>query len=251
MSPTATGAAVLLTLPPSSTTVRLRVTDGAGQVDDVTLAINRANLPPSVAQITQSPLTPTMGQTVTLSDLRDRPQRRSHGLHYAWDFGDGTTAQTNEPVVQHVFPTTPASADYDVSVTVTEVGVNDPASTTRSRSVHVSVATRLTIADPGVSSPASPITLVATVTGGDGPFRIAWDLDGGATAEYTQQPTEGVLDGGTASATVTLPAGTHTLRAAATGSTVSENSTAAIAVTVVDPHGYPPVATYAQVVARR
>lgn len=247
-SPSGSGPDALLTIPAGTTAVRLRVTDAGGQVDDATIGVTARNLPPVVAEITQAPLAPLMGDAVRFTTSATDPEGVA-GLTYAWDWGDGTTTPASTlTTASHVFPRTTEPAEYTVTVTVTETGVAEPASATRSRAVRVGTPTQITIADPGPTFVAGqPIVLTAAVTGSDSPYQVSWDLDGASPLDFTDQVTENVASGGTATATVsTLAVGTHVLHASAKGRTIFQRATTSIAVSVVDPRGTPPVARYVE-----
>ena len=149
---------------PSSNSVRITLTDGAGLMSSASSTIqvmspDAGNNPPT-AVASASPLTTQTGVTVTFnaegsSDPEDQP------LTYRWSFGDGSTSTTKAPTHSYSTPGT-----YDVVLTVSDNGVPPLEGTAV---VTVLVTGNLA---PDVSG------ATATPLAGDAPLRVIFSADG-------------------------------------------------------------------------
>ncbi|HEX9057204.1 MAG TPA: PKD domain-containing protein [Ktedonobacterales bacterium] len=99
--------------------VALLVTDdrGARSVATINIAVVNDQQQIPVASLTASPSTAQVGQRVTLDASGSTPASEPAGdqlTQYAWDFGDGTPAQTSQsPTITHVYQQT---GQYRVAV---------------------------------------------------------------------------------------------------------------------------------------
>ncbi|MBM4321886.1 MAG: PKD domain-containing protein, partial [Deltaproteobacteria bacterium] len=95
--------------------VSLRVEDGDGGEAQVQLVVTIGNRPPAVASFPD-----VQGEEGKVVQLRaEASDPGDDRLGYSWDFGDGQTTTTVEPVVEHVFAD---SGSYTVRLTVSDDG---------------------------------------------------------------------------------------------------------------------------------
>lgn len=115
---------------------------------------------------------------------------------YEWDFGDGTTVTTSEPVVQHVFARDGASTQVAVRV------VNDLGLASEWATLPVTVANQLPVvtlvATPSTVEIGQKLTLDASDSSDpDGEIvEYRWDLDANGSFETSTGTTPTVLAGG-------------------------------------------------------
>jgi PKD repeat protein len=105
---------------PGYYTISVKVPPVLGEVDtaDNTLVdgIVTVVLPPPVASFSWQPKTPYVGDTVVF-DASASYDPDGTIVSYYWDFGDGTTANTTEPIIEHTYSQTNTCT---VTLTVTD-----------------------------------------------------------------------------------------------------------------------------------
>ncbi len=100
---------------PGRKTVSAQVRDRAGNVGQFSAHIEYIR--PPVAQFVITPQNPRSTQRVTF-DASASSSPNGAITRYGWDFGDGSTQETNQPTVQHTYA---SEGRYRVRLTVTDV----------------------------------------------------------------------------------------------------------------------------------
>ncbi|MGB9741472.1 MAG: PKD domain-containing protein, partial [Candidatus Bathyarchaeales archaeon] len=95
-------------------TVTLNVTDSEGKWDTTSKQITVAGLP--IADFWWTPYYPQRGENVTFDASTSTPDGGAI-ISYAWDFGDGNTTSTSNPITMHTYA---ATGDYIVTLNVTD-----------------------------------------------------------------------------------------------------------------------------------
>lgn len=190
----ATGAAPTVQLAVGEHALRVRATDVVGNTatDDVVVRV-LDNVPVAVAGADVSAVE---GAAVALDGAGSSDVEG--GLSYAWDLGDGTTAQG--ATVAHAF------AD-DGTYTVT-LDVTDGAGQSARDTLTVTVSNADPVADAGddrIVPEGAAVTLLGSGTdpGAADVLSYAWDLGDGTTAEGAR-PTHAYRDDGVYVATLTV-----------------------------------------------
>jgi len=99
---------------PGRKTVSAQVRDRAGNIGQFSAHIEYVR--PPVAQFAITPQNPRPAQRVTF-DASASSSPNGAITRYAWNFGDGTEQETNQPIVQHVYA---SEGRYTVRLTVTD-----------------------------------------------------------------------------------------------------------------------------------
>jgi PKD repeat protein len=94
--------------------VNLTVTDNDGLTDDETATIHVSQHP--VASFTFSPTDPLIHEIVTFDASASTPDGGTL-VGYTWDFGDGNTTSTDNPIITHAYET---YGTYTVTLNVTD-----------------------------------------------------------------------------------------------------------------------------------
>jgi len=100
---------------PGRKTVSAQVRDRAGNVGQLSAHIEYIR--PPVAQFALTPQNPRPTQRVTF-DASASSSPNGAITRYSWDFGDGSTQETNQPIIQHAYA---SEGRYVVRLTVTDV----------------------------------------------------------------------------------------------------------------------------------
>jgi len=95
-------------------TVTLNVTDSEGKWDTASQQITVTKTP--VADFWWTPYYPQRGETVTFNASASTPDGGTI-ISYAWNFGDGTPVQTDQPIITHVYASV---GNYTVTLNVTD-----------------------------------------------------------------------------------------------------------------------------------
>ena len=145
-------------------------------------------------------------------------------LTYAWDFGDGTAASSE----QNPTHTYAATGTYNAVVTVSD-GRGGTATSTQSVTVQTSVPTNhpptITTASATPTEGVSPLSVafaVAAADPDDDPLTYAWDFGDGTPVSSQQNPTHSYATAGSYTAAVTVSDGQ--------GGTVSRSFPIAVAI---------------------
>ena len=103
---------------------------------------------PPTASFTYSPTNPRVNQTVTFDASTSTPNGGTITT-YAWNFGDGNTTSTSNPIIRHTYTTT---GIYNVTLTVTDSeGLTD----TTWKTVNVTIALIHDIAITNMTTPTN------------------------------------------------------------------------------------------------
>ncbi|HXF05007.1 MAG TPA: right-handed parallel beta-helix repeat-containing protein, partial [Blastocatellia bacterium] len=97
-------------------TVSAQVRDRAGNVASLSAQIEYIRLQPPTARFTVTPQSPRPAQRVTF-DASASSSPNGAITRYGWNFGDGSTQETNQPAVQHTYA---SEGRYKVRLTVTD-----------------------------------------------------------------------------------------------------------------------------------
>ena len=205
--------------------VTLTVTDDKGLTGSVTKTITVEGPPnePPVVDFTWSPSAPDVGEEVTFTPTVTDPDTP---FTYAWDFGDGTTSQSESP--KHSFAEKKA---YTVTLTVTD---SRGGSTTVTKTL--SVGNEPPVASFTVSD-ATPVVgetvqFTDTSSDPDGDDITAWQWDfGDETTADEQNPTHAYT-----------VAGTYTVSLVVTDAKGGQSTAATQEITVTGPSN---IVTYA------
>lgn len=170
--------------------IRLIATDSDGAADTAAISIGVGE-PPNQAPNASFSFS-CSNLTCNFTDGSSDPD--GSVVAWAWDFGDGTQASTQNP--QHRFP---AGGTYDVTLTVTDDG---DATDDATRQISVTPQNQGPAASFTVSCDLLSCSFTDTSTDSDGTIVAwSWDFDDGATSEL-QDPQHTYGAGGTY--TVTL-----------------------------------------------
>ncbi len=178
-------------------TVTLKVTDDDGdQSTALTKQVVVKNVPPTAA-FNFSPAAPTDLESVSFTDASTDGDGTVTG--WAWDFGDGATASTQNPTHRYADDGT-----YVVTLKVTDDDGDQSVAVTQQ------VVVKNVPPEAGLSfSPTAPtdlqtVTFTDTSTDADGSIAgWAWSFGDGETAT-TQNPTHRYADDGTYTVTLTV-----------------------------------------------
>ena len=181
-------------LSPGEYEARVRVTDDDGATRTKTKTL-LANSPPSAAvtvDCTERDCTFNAGGSTDDGAI----------ANYTWAYGDGTTTETTDPVVEHTYPD---GGSYDLTLTVTDAfGATDTATSTVEINDPPTAAFTYT---PDQPQAGEQITFDASASS-DPNGSIAsyeWDFDGdGATDATGETVTHTYSDGGQYTATLTV-----------------------------------------------
>ena len=116
---------------PGEYDVTLTVIDDAGDSDTTTQTVTVVEEPVVNADFGIDPAEPQANETVTFDASDSTAQADIE--EYVWEFGDGTTETTTDPVVTHEYD---SSGTYDVELTVVDVDGN---ADTEARTLDVAV----------------------------------------------------------------------------------------------------------------
>ncbi len=216
--------------------VTLTVTDDKGLTGSVTKTITVEGPPnePPVVDFTWTPSAPDTGEEVTFTPTVTDPDTP---FTYAWDFGDGTTSQTESP--KHSFAEKKA---YTITLTVTD---SRGGSTTVTKTLSVGnepPVASFTVAKT-TATVGEIIQFTDTSTDSDGTVTAwEWNFGDGATSDQ-QNPTHAYA-----------AAGTYTVSLVVTDDKGGQSAAATEEITVTGPssivtYAYPnPTATTATIV---
>ncbi len=216
--------------------VTLTVTDDKGLTGSVTKTITVEGPPnePPVVDFTWTPSAPDTGEEVTFTPTVTDPDTP---FTYAWDFGDGTTSQTESP--KHSFAEKKA---YTITLTVTD---SRGGSTTVTKTLSVGnepPVASFTVAKT-TATVGEIIQFTDTSTDSDGTVTAwEWNFGDGATSDQ-QNPTHAYA-----------AAGTYTVSLVVTDDKGGQSAAATEEITVTGPssivtYAYPnPAATTATIV---
>jgi PKD repeat protein len=169
---------------------------GGSHTEQITISVVAADAP-----VVSATATPDAG-IAPLSVSFDAQVTKGSGTYsYAWDFGDGTSADTKTP--SHRYET---AGTFEASVTVTDTasGIESQPAT-----VEIRVADNETpIASAGASpsSGIAPMTVAfnGSVVGGNEPFEYQWDFGDGSSSAEAQNPSHEYTSPGSYSAVFTV-----------------------------------------------
>jgi PKD repeat protein len=164
-----------------SFTAILTVTDDEGLSDTVSVLIT-VNVPPNEAPVAIATATPISGTTPLNVDFSGSTSTDDTGiLTYAWDFGEGTTADTADP--QHIYTTV---GSFTATLTVTD---DEDLSDTVSVLITVNALPNeapVAIATATPNSGTTPLTVDftgSTSTDDTVIVSYAWDFGDGTTVD--------------------------------------------------------------------
>jgi parallel beta-helix repeat protein len=218
---------------PGAHTVKVTVTDSAGNSSTTTTEVVVGDAPPSAA-LTVSPTSGTTPVQVTADASASSDPDSTGTASYTFDFGDGSPVvgpQTN-PTATHLYT---SLGTHTVTVTVTDSSGNASSAT---KHVVVNDAPPAAILDVTPGSGAAPLQVTADASGSS-------DTDSTPIASFTfnfgdGSAAVGPQTGATASHTYTT-AGTYTVTLTATD-TAGNSSSTTTQVTVSPPPDQPPTA---------
>jgi gliding motility-associated-like protein len=174
---------------PGQYTIKLYVEDGLGNKDSLTRVQFINIFPIPVVNFSAMPLSGCVPLTVQFTDLSTAGG--SSITSWLWDFGDGTTGNTRNPV--HTYT---SAGNYNVTLQVTTIsGCSKTLS--KNNYIHASNGVIANFTNTQPTGCSLPVTITFTNTStGSGTLSYFWDFGDGGTSTL-QHPTHTYITPGT------------------------------------------------------
>jgi PKD repeat protein len=180
---------------PGTYTASVTVTDDNGDTGTDTIDITVTDN--SVPQVTAS-ATPTSGLAPLQVQFSSNASGGDAPLSYSWEFGDGTTSTTQDPI--HTYQT---AGQYTATLTVTDDNGDTATTTVDIDAGSDSVPTANASASPQQGFAPLQVQFFGNGSGGNAPLSYAWSF-GDGNNDTAQNPTHTYQNPGTYTASLVV-----------------------------------------------